>query len=280
MSLERSQPALLPFVAAQPLVDHHCHGVLRAGGDLVGAAQRGRRGRRRRGRAAPSTRWPGWRSARWCPPLLDLPRARARWPTTGAAGRARRGERSAGGSSARAGWPALCVDTGGRARTTCCPPPRRPASPGRRRFRDRPPRAGGGVAGARGPARPVPGRLPAGAGGSGRDAGVRCAGWSGSSRSRRTGWGSPSTGGGQPTREVAAACTGRWLECGRLSRRSGGRRGWRTRCCTVLHLVRRPTSGCRSSFTSGTATGTSTCTGATRCCSRGCCGRSSPRAYR
>jgi hypothetical protein len=27
---------MLPFVAAQPLVDHHCHGVLRAGGDLAG----------------------------------------------------------------------------------------------------------------------------------------------------------------------------------------------------------------------------------------------------
>src|ERR1700751_1446883 len=27
-------PPLLPFVAAQPLTDHHCHGVLRSGGDV------------------------------------------------------------------------------------------------------------------------------------------------------------------------------------------------------------------------------------------------------
>src|SRR5882757_11561463 len=32
----RTPRGILPFVAAQPLVDHHCHGVLRAGGDLAG----------------------------------------------------------------------------------------------------------------------------------------------------------------------------------------------------------------------------------------------------
>ena len=31
---ERMIPPLLPFVADQPLTDHHCHGVLRSGGDV------------------------------------------------------------------------------------------------------------------------------------------------------------------------------------------------------------------------------------------------------
>ena len=34
MVTERMVPPLLPFVAAQPLTDHHCHGVLRSGGDV------------------------------------------------------------------------------------------------------------------------------------------------------------------------------------------------------------------------------------------------------
>ena len=46
----------------------------------------------------------------------------------------------------------------------------------------------------------------------------------------------------------------------------GAGRGWPTRCCTGSSSGARPTSGCRSSSTWATATATSTCTGATRCC--------------
>ena len=68
---ERMVPPLLPFVAAQPLTDHHCHGVLRSGGDVEallneadGAAAGG-------GLAFDSLAGLAFR--RWCPPLLDLP---------------------------------------------------------------------------------------------------------------------------------------------------------------------------------------------------------------
>ena len=64
-------PPLLPFVAAQPLTDHHCHGVLRSGGDVEallneadGAAAGG-------GLAFDSLAGLAFR--RWCPALLDLP---------------------------------------------------------------------------------------------------------------------------------------------------------------------------------------------------------------
>src|ERR1700749_1349612 len=35
-TIPRTPERMLPFVAAQPLVDHHCHGLLRSGGDLAG----------------------------------------------------------------------------------------------------------------------------------------------------------------------------------------------------------------------------------------------------
>src|SRR5215831_21424847 len=71
MSSERAVPPLLPFVATQQLTDHHCHGVLRSGGDLDellneadGAAARG-------GLAFDTLAGLAFR--RWCPPLLGLP---------------------------------------------------------------------------------------------------------------------------------------------------------------------------------------------------------------
>ena len=69
-SSEPLQPSLLPFVAAQPLVDHHCHGVLRAGGDLAGLLNEAEG-------AAVADRMPfdslaGLAFRRWCPPLLGL----------------------------------------------------------------------------------------------------------------------------------------------------------------------------------------------------------------
>ena len=62
---------LLPFVAAQPLVDHHCHGLLGAGGDLAGLLNEAD------GAAAadgmPLDSLAGLALRRWCPPLLGLP---------------------------------------------------------------------------------------------------------------------------------------------------------------------------------------------------------------
>ncbi|HEX3713832.1 MAG TPA: amidohydrolase, partial [Trebonia sp.] len=109
MVTERTVPPLLPFVAAQPLTDHHCHGVLRSGGDVEallneadGAAAGG-------GLAFDSLAGLAFR--RWCPPLVDLPAHataedyQARRDALGAAEVARRflGE---------CGLGALCMDTG------------------------------------------------------------------------------------------------------------------------------------------------------------------------
>src|SRR6201996_8319019 len=106
---ERVVPALLPFIAAQRLTDHHCHGVLRSGGDVEallneadGAAAGG-------GLAFDSLAGLAFR--RWCPALLDLAAHataedyQARRDALGAAQVARRflGE---------CGLGALCMDTG------------------------------------------------------------------------------------------------------------------------------------------------------------------------
>ena len=102
-------PALLPFIAAQPLTDHHCHGVLRSGGDpeallneADGAAASG-------GLAFDSLAGLAFR--RWCPPLLDLPAHatvedyQARRDALGAAEVASR-------FLGACGLGALCMDTG------------------------------------------------------------------------------------------------------------------------------------------------------------------------
>jgi uncharacterized protein len=102
-------PTLLPFVATQPLTDHHCHGVLRSGGELEallneadGAAAGG-------GLAFDSLAGLAFR--RWCPPLLGLP-AHATIEDY----QARRGELGAPEVARRflaaSGLGALCVDTG------------------------------------------------------------------------------------------------------------------------------------------------------------------------
>ena len=109
MSSERTVPFLLPFVATQPLTDHHCHGVLRSGGDLEallneadGAAVGG-------GLAFDSLAGLAFR--RWCPPVLGLP-AHARIESY----RTRR--EALGGAEVNrrflgaCGLAALCVDTG------------------------------------------------------------------------------------------------------------------------------------------------------------------------
>jgi hypothetical protein len=71
MSSERKLASLLPFVADQRLTDHHCHGVLRAGGDLEGLLNEGDGGESAGGTAFDSLA--GLALRRWCPPLLDLP---------------------------------------------------------------------------------------------------------------------------------------------------------------------------------------------------------------
>jgi uncharacterized protein len=68
MTFERT---LLPFVAAQTLTDHHCHGVLGAGGDLEALLTEGDGGPGAGGTAFDSLAGLAFR--RWCPPLLDLP---------------------------------------------------------------------------------------------------------------------------------------------------------------------------------------------------------------
>lgn len=69
-SSEPPQPSLLPFVAAQPLVDHHCHGVLRAGGDPAGLLNEAEGAAVADG--MPFDSLAGHAFRRWCPPLLGL----------------------------------------------------------------------------------------------------------------------------------------------------------------------------------------------------------------
>ncbi len=71
MPPERPRASVLPFVSAQTLTDHHCHGVLAEGGDLEELLTEGDGGPRAGGTAFDSL--PGLAFRRWCPPLLDLP---------------------------------------------------------------------------------------------------------------------------------------------------------------------------------------------------------------
>jgi hypothetical protein len=114
---EQSQRSLLPFVAAQPLVDHHCHGVLRADGDGHRPAPLDLAGLLNEADGAavadgmPFQSLAGFALRRWCPPLLGLP------PHADAAAYAQR-RAALGGDEvnrrflAASGLAALCVDTG------------------------------------------------------------------------------------------------------------------------------------------------------------------------
>src|SRR5215469_5576395 len=109
MYSERKVAPLLPIVATQQLIDHHCHGVLRAGGDMEALLNEGDGGASAGGTAFDSLAGLAFR--RWCPPLLDLPQHA---PLAGY--QARRAE--LGGAEvnrrflAAAGLGALFVDTG------------------------------------------------------------------------------------------------------------------------------------------------------------------------
>jgi hypothetical protein len=100
---------MLPFVAAQPLVDHHCHGLLRSGDDLAGLLNEADGAATAAG--TPFDSLAGLALRRWCPPLLGLPphaspesyldrRAALGWDEVS--------RRFLGAS----GLAALCVDTG------------------------------------------------------------------------------------------------------------------------------------------------------------------------
>lgn len=110
MSPTQVKPTLLPFVADQPLVDHHCHGVLSSGGDLEALLNEAD-GAAARGMAFDSLA--GLAFLRWCPPLLGLA------PHTALAQYALR-RRELGGTEvnqrflAAANVSALLVDTGYR----------------------------------------------------------------------------------------------------------------------------------------------------------------------
>jgi len=109
VSSEQVLPSMLPFVAAQQLIDHHCHGLLRAGGDLAGLLNEADGDATANG--LPFDSLAGLAFRRWCPPLLGL-------PAHASAGSyaERRAELGAVEVSRRflgaCGLDALCVDTG------------------------------------------------------------------------------------------------------------------------------------------------------------------------
>jgi hypothetical protein len=110
MSSERAFPSsYLPFLESAALTDHHCHGVLRAGGDLESLLTEGDGGACAGGTAFDSLAGLSFR--RWCPPVLDLqPHA----PIAAYAARrdALGGDEVNRRFLAAAGLSALCVDTG------------------------------------------------------------------------------------------------------------------------------------------------------------------------
>src|ERR1700744_2348997 len=109
MSSEPVQSSVLSFVAAQQLVDHHCHGTLRAGGDPAGLLNEADGDATADG--LPFDSLAGLAFRRWCPPLLGLPShaSAESYADRRAALCADEGSRRVLGAS---GPPALCVDTG------------------------------------------------------------------------------------------------------------------------------------------------------------------------
>jgi hypothetical protein len=100
---------MLPFVAAQPLVDHHCHGLLRSSGDLAGLLNEADGAATAGG--TPFDSLAGLALRRWCPPLLGLPPHASPGPyldRRAALGWDEVSRRFLGAS----GLAALCVDTG------------------------------------------------------------------------------------------------------------------------------------------------------------------------
>jgi uncharacterized protein len=108
-TIPRTPEGMLPFVAAQPLVDHHCHGLLRSGGDLAGLLNEADGAATAAG--MPFDSLAGLALRRWCAPLLDLPphaSVESYQDRRAALGSAEVSKRFLGAS----GLAALCVDTG------------------------------------------------------------------------------------------------------------------------------------------------------------------------
>ena len=111
MSAERTPGGLLPFVAAQPLVDHHCHGVLRAGGDSYLAGLLNEADGDAVADGMPFDSLAGLALRRWCPPLLGLP-PHASIDSYAQRRAALSDEEVSRRFLAASGLAALCVDTG------------------------------------------------------------------------------------------------------------------------------------------------------------------------
>jgi hypothetical protein len=109
MPSEPVPPPVLPFVVKQQLVDHHCHGILRAGGDLAGLLNEADGDATADG--MPFDSLAGLAFRRWCPPVLGLPSHAS--PGSYAERRAALGADEVSRRFLGAcGLGALCVDTG------------------------------------------------------------------------------------------------------------------------------------------------------------------------
>ncbi len=263
---------LLPCVAEQALVDHHCHGVLGRDADEATLESMLNEG----------SSWPGgsvfdsqagFAFRRLCPPVLGLaPHAEL------ADYAARRAELGAAEVSKRflaaAGVSVLCVDTG------FTPEPL--TSPGElgdlagataheivrlERVAEDVVAAGVGASGFADAVRSALATRAAGEAGCGPAVGVK------SIAAYRTGLELRPE---RPSDAEVKAAAGRWL----AGRPAAGRRGSRTRPWPGSSSGAASTSASRCNSTWATGTATSTCTAATRCCSRRCCGRSSPPGCR
>jgi hypothetical protein len=109
MHPESAAPSVLPFVAEQQLVDHHCHGVLRGGGDLAGLLNEADGDAVAAG--LPFDSLAGLAFRRWCPPLLGLP-PHADIATYAERRAALSGDEVNHAFLGASGLSTLCVDTG------------------------------------------------------------------------------------------------------------------------------------------------------------------------
>ena len=240
MSSEHAQRSVLPFVAAQPLVDHHCHGILRPVGTCrdcstrpTAAAAADGTPLRLAGRA---------RVAALVPAAARPAAARQRRFVRRAARRARPDEVSHRRFLGASGLAALCVDTG-YTPADLLSPAETASLAGAAAFEVvRLEQVAESLARS-GWAPPLPRRVPPGVTRPSHHALVRDYRWPASSRSRRTGSGLSWTGDGRPTgRSSPPSRGGSAAPAGRTVPVRGGAAAARRRgAAPVLRLVR-----CRS----------------------------------
>ena len=270
---------LLPCVAGQPLVDHHCHGVLGRDADEATLESMLNEG----------SSWPGgsvfdsqagFAFRRLCPPVLGLaPHAEL------ADYVARRAELGVAEVTKRflsaAGVAVLCVDTGFTPEPLTSPDELGDLAGATaheivrlERVAEDVVAAGVGAAGFADAVRSALATRTAGGIGRGPAVGVK------SIAAYRTGLDLRPE---RPSDAEVSAAAGRWLagrSASELAGRRASRRGSRTRPWPGSSSGAAWTSGSPCSFTWATGTATSICTAATRCCSRRCCGRSRPPGCR